>query len=445
MSWSVWSRRALTGLVLGLCALAPATLPAQDDVARRQEAVLSPELERFADLLVHRLYLMEQVAASKWQSYSKITAPAREAKVIEASKSNAAKAGLDPETVTPFVVAQMEAAKAIQKRVTKEWRAGKSVPDPAPSLGHALRPAISAVTARILEQLILVKPLLNSSAQQSALAEQLEQKLSPLGLGGEVAGTLVRTAAQIGYGSGLGSTQSDGPTGVLGAILASGRLRVGTTGDYAPFSVKTEDGFSGIDIEMAADLAQSLGVDVEFVATTWPTLMEDFEAGNFDIGMSGISRSLMRARQGYFSKAYHSGGKAPIVRCKDVSKFQSLSDLNRPTTRVVVNPGGTNQKYTQANLYAAQVSVFDDNTKIFDEIIEGRADVMVTDLIEVLYQSAKNPTLCRALQGRTLTVSEKGFLLPQDDVWHHYVNAWLTEKSIDGTRDNVFRKYIGGT
>ena len=61
----------------------------------------------------------------------------------------------------------------------------------------------------------------------------------------------------------------------------------------------------------------------------------------------------------------------------------------------------------------------------------------------MLYQSGKNPALCRAMPGRTLTVSEKGFLIPQDDVWYHYVNAWLTEKNIDGTRDGIFQKYLG--
>ncbi|MCG8403738.1 MAG: transporter substrate-binding domain-containing protein [Phycisphaerales bacterium] len=204
------------------------------------------------------------------------------------------------------------------------------------------------------------------------------------------------------------------------------------------------EGFSGIDIDLAENLAQSLGVDVAFVPTTWPTLLADFEAGKFDIGMSGISRTLNRARTAYFSNAYHSGGKAPIVRCGDVSKFRSLSDLNRPTTRVIVNPGGTNQKFADKNLYAAQISVFDDNTKIFQEIVRNRADVMVTDLIEVLYQAGRNPSLCRAMPGRTLTVSEKGFLMPQDDAWHHYVNAWLAEKTLDGTRDAIFRKYLAG-
>ncbi len=429
-------------LIVGLMAIAsmayPVAVAAEGDPVDIQDVALSPELERLGDLLVHRLYLMEQVAAAKWQAYGKITDRRREARVIEASKANAAKAGLDPETVTPFVVAQMDAAKAIQNRVTKQWRAGKAVPPPAPSLQHTLRPAISAVTAKIVDQLILVRPLLSAEDQQASLTGRLTAQLAPLGLGAETAAALVRTAARVGYG-----TTAPAPAqGVLGAVLSNGALRVGTTGDYPPFSMKSGEGFAGIDIDLAKDLASSLGVKVEFVPTTWPTLMSDFEAGKFDIGMSGISRTLLRAQSGYFSDAYHSGGKTPIVRCRDISKYRTLNDINRPTTRAIVNPGGTNQKFADKNLYAARVSVFDDNTKIFQEIVQNRADVMVTDLIEVLYQSAKNPSLCRAMPGRTLTVAEKGFLMPQDHVWQNYVNAWLNERTIDGTRDDIFQEYL---
>ena len=76
----------------------------------------------------------------------------------------------------------------------------------------------------------------------------------------------------------------------LDAIRAAGVLRVGTTGDYKPFSYRTGTGtYVGLDIEMAESLAWSLGVKLELVATTWPTLMQDLAANRFDIAMGGIS------------------------------------------------------------------------------------------------------------------------------------------------------------
>lgn len=74
-------------------------------------------------------------------------------------------------------------------------------------------------------------------------------------------------------------------------IATRGVLRVGTTGDYPPFSYRANAAspFIGLDIEMAGRLARALGVRLELVATSWPALMTDFHADRFDVAMSGVS------------------------------------------------------------------------------------------------------------------------------------------------------------
>jgi len=83
-------------------------------------------------------------------------------------------------------------------------------------------------------------------------------------------------------------------------------IRVGTTGDFSPFSYQS-DGvttYQGIDIELAKDLAESLDVEVQFIKTTWSTLLSDLAADKFDIGMSGITIKLLRQREALFSISY---------------------------------------------------------------------------------------------------------------------------------------------
>ena len=60
----------------------------------------------------------------------------------------------------------------------------------------------------------------------------------------------------------------------LADVQASGVLRVGTTGDYKPMSYLNPQtkAYEGFDAEMAASLAQFLGVKLEYVPTTWKTL-----------------------------------------------------------------------------------------------------------------------------------------------------------------------------
>ena len=77
----------------------------------------------------------------------------------------------------------------------------------------------------------------------------------------------------------------------LAALKAQGTLRVGTTGDYAPFSYRTAEGaLAGIDIDLAQAFAESLGLKLELVETSWPTLTADLQRGAFDLALSGISR-----------------------------------------------------------------------------------------------------------------------------------------------------------
>ena len=85
----------------------------------------------------------------------------------------------------------------------------------------------------------------------------------------------------------------------LAAVRSRGVLLVGATGDYRPMSyLEPETGkYVGFDTELAEDLAAELGVRLEFVPTTWPTLMDDTLAGKFDLAVCGITITSARKRQ----------------------------------------------------------------------------------------------------------------------------------------------------
>src|SRR3989475_3936367 len=130
------------------------------------------------------------------------------------------------------------------------------------------------------------------------------------------------------------------PVPRLDDIIKRGTLRVGMTGDYRPFTYldKTTQKFGGFDVDMAEALGKALGVKVEFVQTAWPQLMKDFEADNFDIAMGGVSITLDRQKKGMFSSPIMREGKTPIARCADKGKYETIADIDRAGTRVIVNP-----------------------------------------------------------------------------------------------------------
>ena len=220
---------------------------------------------------------------------------------------------------------------------------------------------------------------------------------------------------------------------VLDNIRARGVLRVGTTGDYKPYSFRGVDGrYAGLDVEMAASLAQSLGVRLELVATSWPTLMADFAAGRFDLAMGGISVTPERQRVALFSQPVLRDGKTALARCANAARYATLAEIDRPGVRVIVNPGGTNERYVRGHVHVATVVMNPDNVTIFDRLLAGAADVMITDAMEARLQQRLRPGLCALHPEAPFEVQDKAYLLPQDAALKAAVDTWLARVQTSG-------------
>ena len=229
---------------------------------------------------------------------------------------------------------------------------------------------------------------------------------------------------------GAGSARAGG---TLDAIRARGTLRVGTTGDYKPFSFRAPDGsYSGADISMMRLYGTHLGVKVEFVPTVWAKLNQDFAAGMFDIAVGGVTNLPPRAAIAPFSTTTYVDGKRPIARCADRERFTSLSAIDSPETRVVVNPGASNEDFARANFPHAKLTVHADNATVFDEIVAGRADVMVTDGIEVDHQAFLHPELCATHVPGPFTRLEKAYWLQNDPDFVRDLDGWLGREIASG-------------
>jgi cyclohexadienyl dehydratase len=216
----------------------------------------------------------------------------------------------------------------------------------------------------------------------------------------------------------------------LAAIEARGTLRVGLTGDYAPYSLRGPDAqITGADVTMAQALAHDLGVALEIVPTTWKSMAGDLKTDRFDIAMGGVSVTPARAAIGNFSVTVISDGKRPIVRCADKDRYTSVTAIDQPDVRVVFNPGGTNEAFAKAHFADARLEEFADNRTIFDEIAARHADVMVTDGAEVDYQSRRHPAvLCPAAVPEPFDHFDKAYWMTRDGALKAAVDAVLSKR-----------------
>ncbi|MAV28106.1 MAG: chorismate mutase AroQ, gamma subclass [Gammaproteobacteria bacterium] len=387
-------------------------------------SLASADREEPRGLVEARLLLMKDVARYKWHHQRPIEDLARERVVLKHARSDALRHGLDVDSYAAFMNAQINAAKVIQQYWFRHWQRGHA-PTVGPDLTTELRPELITLGERIAQSL--------SAPDRDRSPAMTSIKV--VGLDRSTMENLITA---------LSSVQIYAHR--LDQVLSSQTLRIGTTGDYAPFSfaadaLSTESQtFQGIDIDLARDLARSLNVQPVFIKTSWPTLMDDLKNGHFDVGMSGVSRTISRSHVAFFSQPYHRGGKTPIARCTDRERFSSLTAIDQPGVRVIVNPGGTNERFTR-QLTQASIRVFGDNTTIFDEIIEDRADVMFTDLIEVRLQTSRQPTLCSTMSA-PLTYQEKAILMTQDLRLKEVVSIWLDQRLGDGTVQSLFDRHM---
>ncbi|MDA8457399.1 transporter substrate-binding domain-containing protein [Acidovorax sp. GBBC 3334] len=202
----------------------------------------------------------------------------------------------------------------------------------------------------------------------------------------------------------------------LDRIMEAKVLRVGTPGDYRPFAIKADAGYSGHDIDVIELMAKEMGVKVEYVPTSWPNLMKDIQSDKFDVAVGGITRNVTRIRQIEMLPGYAPFGKVALVRAADKDKYKTLADLNQPAVRVIKNPGGTNETFVLENLKAAQVGTHDKNAEIPALIAEGKGDVMITETYEALHYAKADPRLHAAFVATPLTPQNTlGFMLPKDD------------------------------
>jgi chorismate mutase-like protein len=215
----------------------------------------------------------------------------------------------------------------------------------------------------------------------------------------------------------------------LAAGAEPGVLRIGTPGDYAPYSWHdTATGARrGSDIALAHALAARLGLRPQFVPTTWPTLIADARAGQFDIAVGGISITAERQRSVDFSRPYTSDRKLPVVRCGEEQRYDTQGEINRASVRLIVNAGGTNERFSREQFPDATLTVHADNRTVFEEIRSGRADVMVTDSVEGRLQQRAALGLCVAAVKAEWSPAQKAVLIAAGSVTKLQVDAVLDD------------------
>jgi len=222
-------------------------------------------------------------------------------------------------------------------------------------------------------------------------------------------------------------------------------LRVGTSGDYAPFSQRLRDGetafapsLTGFDVELARTFARDRGTPVVFVPFRWPELLTALGEGRFDIAMSGVTVRPERSLAGRFSVPTARSGALLIVRGDDAA--QPLEAFDQPGVTLAVNRGGHLERAARARFPRATIQPVDRNQDVLGELLTARARAAVTDTLEAPHWLARSDDLASI---GPFTRDDKAALLPPDRTdLAHELDAWLLARERDGTLARLRAKYF---
>ena len=237
--------------------------------------------------------------------------------------------------------------------------------------------------------------------------------------------------------SGLGRRiQRLAAAGVMLSLLAGDAgaaeprtLRVGTSGDYAPFSTLATDGTrAGLDIRLLESFAAQRDLALEWVDFRWPDLARDLAAGRFDLAASGITVRADRSLIGGFTVPYATTGAVVLAR-REAALTEAA--LREPGRVLAVNAGGHLERVARLLFPAAEIHAIADNRAVIAALRRGEVEAVVTDSAEAPSWEAGDP---RPDRFGPFTRDQKAFWVsPSERELASELSAWLVDRETDGT------------
>ncbi len=225
-----------------------------------------------------------------------------------------------------------------------------------------------------------------------------------------------------------GALASESP--VLERIVATGKIRIGMSGDQAPFNVKNKVGeLIGFEVDLANLVADALGVEVEFVTIAFPDLLDALKKGEVDIVMSGMTITAARSLDAVFVGPYIVSGKSVLAKSQALAGGEAAQDFNRTGITVAALRNSTSEAYVKKRLAKAKLVTVEHYDEAIQMIIKNEIDALVADMPACKLAVFRHPDEDLATLSAPLTVEPIGIAvssseLPLQMLLDNYVSAF---------------------
>jgi polar amino acid transport system substrate-binding protein len=209
-------------------------------------------------------------------------------------------------------------------------------------------------------------------------------------------------------------------------VIRSGKLRVGMA-TFVPWAMQDKKGeWIGFEIDVAKKLAKDMGVKVQLVPTKWEGLIPSLLTGKFDIIIAGMMGTPQRALKINFTQPYDFSEMNMVAHKQVAAGFNTAADFNRPEVTVLCRNGTTAVPAVKRVLPKAKLLLFSENGPMVQELLNGKAHVVVASSPEPAQLAHKYPKTLRfideSLGREPISIGvRKG-----DPDTLAYLNNWIT-------------------
>lgn len=223
-------------------------------------------------------------------------------------------------------------------------------------------------------------------------------------------------------------------------LISEGTLLVGSDIPFPPFEQGKAPNYEGFDIDVVNEIAERLGLKVEYKDTAFDTIFRDQAQGKFDMVASATTITPDREKQVDFSDPYYEAQQALVV--PPGSEIRTTADLSGVT--VGTQDGTTGEEYANDETDAGQVRGFPEGPDALNALTNGQVEAVILD--KPVVQDAIEKGQSEIEIAETIPTEELyGFAFAEDnDALREAVNGVLVEMKEDGTLEQIYEEWFPG-
>ncbi len=227
-------------------------------------------------------------------------------------------------------------------------------------------------------------------------------------------------------------------------VAKRGVLRVGMD-VFVPWAMKDKKGeLIGLEIDIARQLAQDMGVKVEFVPTEWSGIIPSLIAGKFDVIIGGMTVTAERNLKINFTVPYYHTGQGLLAHRK-LSQGMVIDDFNREDVNLAARLGSTAALVAKARFPKANLRLFDNEPAAVQEVRNGRVHAMVAGQPLPAHSAAAAPDLLVAYPDQLMREPTSMGVRKGDPDTLNFLNNWIETARSKGWIEERYRYWFETT